>query len=73
MKNILPVSATLAMVLGALSLPAAGQTSSGGAPAAASQMGIHWHVAGKVEYVATDPDRQNIPWVRAVDPLTGES
>jgi hypothetical protein len=36
MKNILPVSATLAMVLGALSLPAAGQTSSGGAPAAAA-------------------------------------
>jgi Ni/Fe-hydrogenase b-type cytochrome subunit len=45
----------------------------GGAPAAASQMGIHWHVAGKVEYVATDADRQKIPWVRAVDPLTGEA
>jgi len=36
-------------------------------------MGIHWHVAGKVEYIATDADRQTIPWVRAVDPLTGEA
>ena len=36
-----------------------------------SQMGIHWHVASKVEYVATDPERQNIVWVRAVNPQTG--
>ena len=43
----------------------------GGAPADPARMGIHWHVAGKVEYVATDADRQNIPWVRAVNPLTG--
>ena len=43
----------------------------GGALAAASQLGIHWHVASKVEYVATDPDRQNITWVRFVDPKTG--
>ncbi|HTQ31653.1 MAG TPA: NapC/NirT family cytochrome c [Opitutaceae bacterium] len=28
--------------------------------------GIHWHmnVANKIEYYATDPQRQNIPWVR---------
>jgi len=45
----------------------------GGQPADASRMGIHWHVAGKVEYIATDADRQNIPWVRAVDPLTGKA
>jgi Ni/Fe-hydrogenase b-type cytochrome subunit len=43
----------------------------GGTPADPSRMGIHWHVAGKVEYVATDANRQNIPWVRAVNPLTG--
>jgi len=43
----------------------------GGALAAASQLGIHWHVASKVEYIASDPDRQNITWVRSVDPETG--
>ncbi|MGA2148057.1 MAG: Ni/Fe-hydrogenase, b-type cytochrome subunit [Bryobacteraceae bacterium] len=43
----------------------------GGAPANASRMGIHWHVAGKVEYVAAEAERQNITWVRAVDPVTG--
>ena len=43
----------------------------GGEPGDPSKTGIHWHVAGKVEYVATDPERQNIPWVRAVNPLTG--
>jgi len=31
--------------------------------------GIHWHmnVANKVEYIATDPLRQKIPWVRLTD------
>jgi nitrate/TMAO reductase-like tetraheme cytochrome c subunit len=31
--------------------------------------GIHWHVslAHKVEYIATDPQRQVIPWVRFTD------
>ena len=43
----------------------------GGALADGQRVGIHWHVASKVEYVATDPQRQNIPWVRAVDPKTG--
>ncbi len=33
--------------------------------------GVHWHVANKVEYVAGDPERQNITWVRAIDPKTG--
>ena len=45
----------------------------GGAPVGRSSMGIHWHVASKVEYVATDPERQNIAWVRAVDPTTGQA
>jgi Ni/Fe-hydrogenase b-type cytochrome subunit len=43
----------------------------GSAPEGASQMGIHWHVASKVEYVASDAERQIISWVRAVDPKTG--
>lgn len=31
--------------------------------------GIHWHIlsGNKVEYIATDPERQNIPWVRLTD------
>ena len=31
--------------------------------------GIHWHmnVANRVEYIATDASRQNIPWVRVND------
>jgi hypothetical protein len=43
----------------------------GSAPVGASQMGIHWHVASKVEYVASDLERQQIAWVRSVDPKTG--
>ena len=45
----------------------------GSAPVGISQMGIHWHVASKVEYVAADAERQNITWVRAVDPRTGQA
>jgi Ni/Fe-hydrogenase b-type cytochrome subunit len=45
----------------------------GGAPEGQSQMGIHWHVASKVEYVAADAERQNITWVRAIDPRTGQA
>ncbi len=45
----------------------------GGAPEGQSQLGIHWHVASTVEYVATDEGRQNITWVRAVDPRTGQA
>ena len=43
----------------------------GGAVSDGQRMGIHWHVASKVEYVATDAARQNIPWIRSVDPRTG--
>ena len=32
--------------------------------------GIHWHmnIANKIEYIAADEKRQNIPWVRVTDP-----
>jgi len=35
--------------------------------------GIHWHVnrGAKVEYIATDTQRQVIPWVRVTDVATG--
>ena len=35
--------------------------------------GIHWHVnpENKVEYYATDPKRQDIPWMRVTDTKTG--
>jgi len=45
----------------------------GGALVDGSRVGIHWHVASKVEYLASDPERQNITWVRSVDPKTGEA
>jgi octaheme c-type cytochrome (tetrathionate reductase family) len=37
----------------------------GGTERRGQGQGIHWHVENKVEYIATDPQRQNIPWVRA--------
>jgi hypothetical protein len=39
------------------------------------QEGIHWHINPdvKIEYVATEPERQNIPWVRYTNRKTGES
>ncbi len=42
----------------------------GGQPDQGPFGGIHWHmnVANKVEYYATDPQRQNIPWVRTTTP-----
>lgn len=41
----------------------------GGRAAFGTGKGIHWHmnVANKVEYIATDPQRQIIPWVRFTD------
>ena len=37
--------------------------------------GIHWHVSRgeKVEYIATDPQRQVIPWVRVTELATGKT
>src|SRR6185369_6885257 len=42
----------------------------GGDPRTGPVGGIHWHmsVANTIEYVATDPSRQVIPWVRLTDP-----
>ncbi len=41
----------------------------GGDPARGPVGGIHWHmnIANKVEYVAADEARQQIPWVRLTD------
>jgi NapC/NirT cytochrome c family, N-terminal region len=46
----------------------------GGNPAAGRTEGIHWHmnIADRVEYIATDEKRQQIPWVRITDRSTGE-
>lgn len=37
--------------------------------------GIHWHmnIDNRIEYIATDKDRQQIPWIRATNKATGES
>jgi len=37
----------------------------GGTSRQGQGLGIHWHIENPVEYIATDPLRQNIPWVRA--------
>ncbi len=37
----------------------------GGTSRTGQGYGIHWHIENKVEYVATDAQRQDIPWVRA--------
>ena len=41
----------------------------GGSTASALSAGIHWHmnIANKITYIATDPQRQTIPWVRIED------
>lgn len=41
----------------------------GGDPEAGPVGGIHWHTnpENKVEYIASDEDRQEIPWVRVTD------
>lgn len=30
--------------------------------------GIHWHVENQITYIATDPEKQEIPWVRVEAP-----
>lgn len=37
----------------------------GGSSRAGLGRGIHWHIENPIRYVATDPQRQNIPWVQA--------
>ena len=46
----------------------------GGDPSMGPVGGIHWHMAvnAAVKYVATDPQRQEITWVRWTDPTTGK-
>ena len=46
----------------------------GGDPSFGPAGGIHWHmnIANRVEYIATDSQRQVIPWVRVTD-ATGRS
>jgi hypothetical protein len=46
----------------------------GGNPRTGELEGIHWHMlsAKVVEYIASDTNRQVIPWVRVTDPETGE-
>jgi hypothetical protein len=41
----------------------------GGDPEIGRAEGIHWHmnIGNKVEYVATDHERQEIPWIRVTD------
>jgi hypothetical protein len=41
----------------------------GGDPALGPSGGIHWHmnIANRIEYIATDSQRQDIPWVRLTD------
>jgi formate-dependent nitrite reductase cytochrome c552 subunit len=39
----------------------------GGASGPQKAHGIHWHIANRIEYVATDPKRQTIPWVQVTD------
>lgn len=43
----------------------------GGIPTQAPETGVHWHISNKVEYIASDAERQTIPWVRGVDRRTG--
>jgi NapC/NirT cytochrome c family, N-terminal region len=45
----------------------------GGGRPDGSMSGIHWHISRnfKVEYIATDPQRQVIPWVRVTDVANG--
>ncbi|MEJ2314554.1 MAG: NapC/NirT family cytochrome c [Nitrospirota bacterium] len=47
----------------------------GGGPSVGRRQGIHWHTSPeiRVEYIATDRLRQNIPWVRVTDLRTGKS
>jgi hypothetical protein len=47
----------------------------GGSKEAGIAEGIHWHmnIANRVEYIARDATRQDIPWVRITDTRTGES
>lgn len=46
----------------------------GGSPRGGQQGGIHWHmnVENEVTYIATDEQRQQIPWVKLTNRRTGQ-
>ena len=46
----------------------------GGDPSFGPVGGIHWHmnIANRIEYIASDEQRQVIPWVRMTDGTTGQ-
>lgn len=47
----------------------------GGGTFGAQGAGIHWHLnpANRVEYIASDVERQKIPWMRVTDTKTGKA
>ncbi|MBI2486055.1 MAG: NapC/NirT family cytochrome c [Deltaproteobacteria bacterium] len=47
----------------------------GGGPETGLTEGIHWHmnISNRVEYIATDEKRQEIPWVRITNLKTGKT
>jgi peptidoglycan-associated lipoprotein len=61
MKNILPVRAMLAMVLGAVSVSAAGQTSGGASAAAAGKFDVAANFTYKVTKIASTTNRFVLP------------
>jgi hypothetical protein len=46
----------------------------GGNPETSRTSGIHWHmnIGVKIEYIARDKQRQDIPWIRATNKQTGQ-
>jgi nitrate/TMAO reductase-like tetraheme cytochrome c subunit len=46
----------------------------GGRPGTPHTGGIHWHmnINNRIEYISTDRERQQIPWVRVTDRSTGQ-
>jgi len=38
----------------------------GGTDSEGNGKGIHWHIENKVQYIALDKDKQDIPWVRVI-------
>ncbi len=45
----------------------------GGSPKTSQTAGIHWHmnIASRIQYIPRDTRRQDIPWIRAMDTVTG--
>ncbi|UCD16696.1 MAG: NapC/NirT family cytochrome c [Candidatus Zixiibacteriota bacterium] len=45
----------------------------GGGPGSGEESGIHWHtfISNRIEYIARDQERLDIPWIRATNLKTG--